>query len=72
MVFQTSGSNSKVIEHLCLNSLVTLSLTAIKSKVDGPWRLNWTIQTAEIEWSFIKLDGPKDSTWTVLKSKRGQ
>ena len=36
-----------------------------QSKVYGPRLLNWRVHTTESRRTCIKLDGPKESKWTV-------
>ena len=47
--------------------------TRVESKVDGPMRLNWTVQRYVSRRSCMKLDGPnfglqKDLKWPVCNS----
>ena len=40
-----------------------VSFIWVKSKVDGPWEFNWTVQTTESRRSYIKVDGPRWKSW---------
>ena len=54
------------------------SIMRVRSKVDGPGGLNWTVETTEGGRFRVKVDGPKGlkvdgmRKWTVLQSKSGR
>ena len=52
-----------------LGSMYTVLGQYGRSMAHGPWGLNRTVETTEIERSSMKLNGPRDSKWTVLKPK---